>query len=246
VADRGRPKPKTRVLGVDDWAWRKRQHYGTMLMDLETRRVIELLPVRSASSFADWLRSHSEVSIITRDRSSLYADGGRQGAPNAVQILDRYHLVSNLSEAVERDVQQMQIQARAALPQQATTSVHKRQHVTLIEARLQRCRQTRYQRYMAMMDLRQQGYTQHAIAEKIGMQPDTVARWLNAGGFPERRIRSDRRRDRARFLQDVKRGLHSSRTRLHYSAGRIAGLLLKPPRLLSPTQGRFVEDFLRF
>ena len=87
----------------------------TMLMDLEQLQVIDLLPVRSADSFAEWLGLHPEVEVITRDRSSLYADGGRQGAPSAVQITDRFHLVSNLSEAVERDIQQLQIDARKQL-----------------------------------------------------------------------------------------------------------------------------------
>ena len=63
-----------------------------MLMDLERLHVIDLLPVRSAESFAHWLGLHPEVEVITRDRSGLYADGGRQGAPSAVQITDRYHL----------------------------------------------------------------------------------------------------------------------------------------------------------
>jgi transposase len=76
--------------------------------------VIDLLPERSADSFARWLGLHPEVEVIARDRSSLYADGGRQGASSAVQITDRYHLVSNLSKAVERDVQQLQINARAS------------------------------------------------------------------------------------------------------------------------------------
>ena len=86
-------------------------------MDLERSQVIDLLPVRSADSFAEWLASHPEVEVITRDRSSLYADGGRKGAPSAVQITDRFHLVSNLSEAVERDIQQLQIDARKQLAQ---------------------------------------------------------------------------------------------------------------------------------
>jgi len=106
-----------RVLSVDDRAWRKKQRYGTMLMDLERSQVIDLLPDRSANSFARWLGLHPEVEVITRDRSSLYADGGRQGAPSAVQITDRYHLVSNLTEAVERDIQQLQIDARKQLAQ---------------------------------------------------------------------------------------------------------------------------------
>lgn len=110
-----------RVLGVDDWAWHKHQSYGTMLMDLERGRVIDLLPDRSAHSFARWLEDHPEVAVVTRDRSGLYADGARQGAPGAAQVTDRYHLVSNLSEAVERDVQQLQINARAQLALQSET-----------------------------------------------------------------------------------------------------------------------------
>ena len=92
----GRKRRAVRVLGVDDWAWRKQQSYGTLLMDLEQGQVIDLLPERSARSFAAWLREHDGVEIITRDRCGLYADGANQGAPWAAQITDRYHLVSNL------------------------------------------------------------------------------------------------------------------------------------------------------
>jgi transposase len=116
-------------------------------MDLERSQVIDLLPERSADSFARWLGLHPEVEVITRDRSSLYADGGRQGASSAVPITDRYHLVSNLSEAVERDVQQLQIDARKQLAQSEARKPGATNKLTLIEARRQRCRQARYQRY---------------------------------------------------------------------------------------------------
>jgi len=243
---RGRKEANVRVLGVDDWAWRKRQNYGTMVMDLEQRQVIDLLAVRSAASFANWLQAHPWVEIITRDRSGLYADGGRQGAPSAVQITDRYHLMSNLSKAVEGDIQQLQVQAGADLAGQGESGSLQAKKLTWIEARRQRCRQARYERYRAVVELGRQGHTQLAIAEKMGMAADTVARWLRAPGFPERQIRSDRRRDRARYLQNQERGLHPSQMRRHYSSGRMAALLTKVPPTLSAAQRRHLEAFLRF
>jgi transposase len=111
-----------------------------MLLDLERSQVIDLLPVRSADSFGEWLASHPEVEVITRDRSSLYAEGGRQGAPDAIQITDRFHLVSNLSEAVERDVQQLQVDARKQVAQSEEGEPRTTGKPMLIEARRQRCR----------------------------------------------------------------------------------------------------------
>jgi transposase len=241
---RGSETAKVRVLGVDDWAWRKRQRYGTLLMDLEQRQVIDLLPVRSAESFADWLKKHPGVELIARDRSGLYADGGRQGAPSAAQITDRYHLLSNLLDAVKQHIQQLQGNARAALAKQANPEKSKK--LTWIEARRQRCRQARHERYLTVVELGRQGYTQLAIAERMGMGAETVARWLRAPGFPERQIRSDRRRDQARFLQDQQRGMHPAHLRTHYSSGRIAALLTKVPPTLTAAQRRHLEAFLRF
>lgn len=90
-----------RVLGIDDWAWRKGYRYGTVLCDLERRRVIDLLPDRQTHTVAEWLRSHAPPEIISRDRGGAYAEAGRQGAPRAVQVADRFHLLRNLREALE-------------------------------------------------------------------------------------------------------------------------------------------------
>jgi transposase len=90
-------------VGIDDWAWQKGQHhYGTILVDLERRRVVDVLAVRTADAGAPWLAAHPDIVIISRDRHGPYAKAVRRGAPQARQVADRFHLVLNLRGAVQQ------------------------------------------------------------------------------------------------------------------------------------------------
>jgi transposase len=101
------PAGQVRHLGIDDWAWRKGKRYGTILVDLERHQVIDLLPDRETDTLVAWLKLHPEVTLITRDRAGAYQEGATRGAPQAQQVADRWHLLKNLREALERYLQRV-------------------------------------------------------------------------------------------------------------------------------------------
>jgi transposase len=101
-----------RIVGVDEWAWRKGTTFGTVIVDLERRQVVELLADRSAATTADWLKRHPEIEVVRRDRAGLYGDAAREGAPQARQVADRFHLLKNLRETIERQLVRFQAPIR--------------------------------------------------------------------------------------------------------------------------------------
>lgn len=160
-------------------------------MDLERHCVVDLLAERSAESLAAWLTQHPTVSSIGRDRSGVYAEGAQLGAPNAQQIADRFHLILNLSAAIERALEeqsrQLQIPALQTPSESDTKPEQKQPTLTAQEKVKEQRRERRLQRYDEVMALYQQGHSQRAIAHALSMERKTVRRWLRAGQFPERK-----------------------------------------------------------
>ncbi len=111
-----------KIIGVDDFAFLRGRKYGTVIVNLETHKPIDLLPDRTSSTLATWLKAHPSVTTITRDRWSEYARGIAEGAPDAVQVLDRWHLLKNLREALERELNRHRKNISAALAEGAITS----------------------------------------------------------------------------------------------------------------------------
>jgi transposase len=183
-----------RVLGIDDWAWRKGQRYGTIVCDLERHCVVDLLPDRQSQTVTEWLRAHAPPEIISRDRAGAYAEASRLGAPHAIQVADRFHLLRNLREAVERVLTRhgplIEEAFRQSTPTRVVPSVPLRPNTTSTGSQqLSRARrQGRFTRYQQVVELHQQGVSKRAIALRLGLNRKTVRGWLLAGQFPERQV----------------------------------------------------------
>jgi len=198
-----------RVLGVDEWAWRKRQSYGTILVDLEKRIPIDLLADASAESFATWLQGHPTVEIISRDRGTTFADGATRGAPHALQIADRWHLLHNLGEALEKVLARHHADLKRAFnweeePQTSQPS-QKELHARLaVLSQAEQVQQARRQRRLATFEkvheLYAQGWSFASIARILGMNKKTVRQFAQAKQFPESRPRSDHGRKLAPYV----------------------------------------------
>jgi transposase len=186
-----------RHLGVDDWAWRKGHSYGTILVDLDKRQVIDLLPDRSVESLQAWLERHPGVEVISRDRCGIYAEAAQQGAASALQVADRFHLILNLSTAIERALEERnrELCLISQAPEQQAVEVPppSERRTTLEQQRKQQRRQRRHERYERVMELHRLGHTQRAISVEVGIVRKTIRRWLRAGQFPERKPVAGRR-----------------------------------------------------
>ncbi len=204
--------PPARIIGVDDFAFRRGTRYGTIVVDLERHQVIDLLPDRTAATFADWLTHHPDVQVISRDRGASYAEGGRGGAPQALQIADRFHLLKNLLESWDRVLlrEQRTLLRVAHLVQHPpgpgtpqlvpVTEVIERRRAPRDQREADLRRERRLARYEAVVQAHQQGLSIRQIVRQHGVARGTVRRYLRTPSLPVQAARRQRPRKIDPFL----------------------------------------------
>jgi transposase len=205
---RGLPSPAyppSHVVGIDDWAWRKGHRYGTIVVDLERGCPIDVLEDRLADTVAAWLKAHPEVEVVARDRSGSYESGIRQGAPDAVQVADRFHLLQNLADALEA-VFSAHHQDLAALNEAQSEELVERDDGAVVvpvsppprpptaQERAEHSRARRRALYDKVWELRRENWSADDIARQLGIHRSTVFRYWQRPTFPERKARRGRGR----------------------------------------------------
>jgi transposase len=170
-----------------------------VLVDLERRRPVALLPGREADVLAAWLQAHSGVKVVARDRSGAYIDGARRGAPEATQVADRFHLLQNLAEALEtlltahaKDLRALgRSQAEAGAASGGAVALAPPPPPARVAARAAERRRQRLALHQQAWALFRQGWSGEAVARELGIGRRTAYRWLKSETFPERQGRSD-------------------------------------------------------
>ena len=180
--------PTPRVLGVDDWALKKGRRYGTILVDLERRCPVDLLPERSADALEQWLKDHPGVEVISRDRGDEYIQGASRGAPKALQIADRWHLLKNWNEALQR----MWNRHGKALRQVAKHVQAEIQSTEVDEPIIPEpelpAEEPSYRQHLfnEVKRMATEGYSKRAIARQLPINRATVARYIVVDELPRR------------------------------------------------------------
>jgi transposase len=174
---------KVRVVGVDDWSWRRGKRFGSILVNLETHKIVDLLSDREAESVRQWLAAHPEVDVVSRDRGKTYIDGATCGAPQATQVADRWHILSNLGDAVEEFLIRTHIRLEGGkaplgesqkqnnpLSSFSATPTSQRKS----QARLLR----KWKLYQRVQQLHASGMSLRKIGEELGVARNTVRKYF--------------------------------------------------------------------
>src|SRR6266487_4546347 len=196
-------KSEPHVIGLDDWAWKRRLRYGTLICDLERGLPIDLLADRSVETVSAWLKKHPSIDTISRDGSSEYASAIKKGAPQARQVSDRWHPVKTLAACVSVQLAQSlaelrraeQVKAQSAKQEWGQVSEERHPAQTRAIQHAQLVRQTeRTARYEQIMALQKQGVKMAEIALQLGVTQRTIQRWIATETIPYSRPRRQRSR----------------------------------------------------
>ena|SRR5579883_586782 len=179
---------KPRVVGIDDWALRKGTRYATLLVDQETRRPIDLLQERTSEFLITWLKQQPQIEVITRDRSTEFARAVTEGAPQAVQVADRFHLIANLRDALQHVVERersalsgLTLPASAASSEVEVAAIGTRlpeKRSPAEEAKRQQCQERRKELHLQIQQRRANGDPIQRIAQDLNLTRTTVYRYL--------------------------------------------------------------------
>jgi transposase len=188
------PQPSPRVVGIDDWAIRKGQRYGSILVDLERHRPIDLLPEHASAPIATWFEDHPSVEVVARDRASIYAEALAKGAPHAQQVADRWHLTQNVGSALQ-DLLARHTSALREVARQLTAERVPSAAVPGAPAQLPSLQppghivgpiELRQHQFAEAKRLRAQGWSYRRIAQELQLNRRTVLRYVQAEQLPRR------------------------------------------------------------
>lgn len=172
-----------KVLGIDDWAYRKGTNYGTILVDLEKNLPVDLLPDRNAETIRKWLEEHPGVEVISRDRAGEYTRGARQGAPDAIQVADRWHLLVNLGDALHRMMNNYNRELRQAAQSEKADDVKKKDSPeNIVQEKKIVCKNEL--KFQQVKELQAQGKSIKFIFRATGIHRETIKKYFHFDNYP--------------------------------------------------------------
>lgn len=178
-----------KVLGIDDWSYKKRLRYGTVIVDMERRKIIDLLPDREAATVENWLKSHPGVEIVSRDRFINYANGIRQASTGIIQVADRWHLLKNMGDAIEKMLVRNQHRLKEARDREIDQSRKNYEDAEeAAKAALNSSKEGKLQqKFSRMKVLLAQGLSIRKISKDVGMHRGTIRKWRDYNVLPKKR-----------------------------------------------------------
>ena len=174
-----------KILGIDDWAFKKRLNYGTVMVDMERRKIIDLLPDRETDSVRRWLEAHPGVQVVSRDRYSNFANGVKQASEDIVQVADRWHLLKNMGDAIQKTIDRNYIILKSArekeIRRQQDLHAKEIESTAAVQEEIKGILQRKFYK---VKELLAQGLSISKISQEAGVQRVTIRRWKEFDALP--------------------------------------------------------------